>query len=278
MFIRKIMIRPLLCLAFGLLMISCGEDADLSVDVPPPPELDSNTVWDARIKELYERYGIWFRYDVPQKEVLYNLYGDVISGLAYTEVDKQRIPEFLDLLTDLLFDRLPEPFLKEHLPMNVLLFDEFRTSERMLDGYITANATMFAKIGGQMDEADPDELHNGWISLLFEKMLAGWEYPTAFAEISKEGYEQFIFWDDEDITEEYALLRRDRTGLAEELFTVTSVAQDFGDYVAFTLNFTPAQKEAYYRKNAGVKQKEELIQQYFHKQFGFRLPIKTEPR
>lgn len=267
-----------LCLLAVSLLVSCAAEDGTEITLPERPVLTDDTPVNARIKEMYEQYGVWIRYDFPTGVFTYN-WSKHQKFPEYTPADPEWVLEAIDCIQSWVFDTFPREFLTRNLPLNVLLADSLNGDESTLDGHIATNYIALGRIGKQWDEQDKTLLCEAWVSLFTEKMLlSGWEYPAGFAAISREGYNQYFYLPNTDLTTKYALLKSGRAGLHySDNLSSTTYAQDFGDYVAFILYKTPAEKEEYYRKNSDVRKKEKLVQEYFLRHFGFTLKERDSP-
>lgn len=254
-------------------LLSCSGADETDLLLPERPELSGDTPADAQIKELYEQYGVWFRYAFPPETFTFDWSGH-LTNPEYTPADEDYVSEALDSLRSWIFDIFPHPFLAAYLPLNVLLTDSLTTLYSVLDGYLATNYMALGRIGQQFDKQDMNRLREAWVSLFIEKMvLSHWEYPAGFATVSAEAYSEYNYRPDTDLTVRYALLKSGRNGLCNNrgYLCPTTYAQDFGDYVAFILYRNTAGKKACYDKNEMVKKKEDLVQDYFFRHFGFKL-------
>ncbi len=254
-------------------LLSCSGEDDTDILLPERPELSDDTPANAQIKELYEQYGIWFRYGFPPETFTYD-WSDHLTEPEYTPADENNVSEALDSICSWVFDVFPHQFLAAYLPLNALLTDSLTTSYSVLDGHLATNYIALGRVGKQFGKQDMNHLREAWVSLFIEKMvISRWEYPVEFASFSPEAYRELAYKTGIDLTVRYALLKSGRTGLYNNRgdLSPTTYAQDFGDYVAFILYRNAIQKKEYYEKNEKVKRKEDSVQDYFYRNFGFRL-------
>lgn len=324
-------------LFFAGFIVSC----DRADSCDPVPVMDASSLSDAtpldkRIKEVYEKYNVLFKYDFEQKDYEYN-WTESLSGMPYTPA----VPEYgiavINAVEKLVFGKFPEGFIREYLQPNILLVDSVEmefvdenwddgsviTSWYTLPGNISKNNITVALVNKDFKE-DAGGLEDAWISLFIERMMFNtnfWPFPAEFAKVNggKTGtlgaywsgnYEDIHMWfnscPEGHISENFewwtkGLLKPGRLGCANhasmmggaiEMFGYWkgTIAQDFGDYAAFIVTKTPAEKEAFWQEvqakapiqgyNAVevlemMKKKVELVQQYFKTNFGFEL---SEPQ
>lgn len=277
----------LFCLGF-LGILSCADNDDesrLGFELPERPVLSDNTPTNAKIKQLYEKYGIHFRYEFPKEDFTWD-WTTQLSNPKYSPALEGRVLDAIDFIEENVFSIFPDTFLKRYLPFNVLMTDTLSGSYSPWHGTIASNYLGLGKIGTLWESADKEVLRDSWISLFVEKMLGNWTYPADFAKISYDGYNPKsgtisiqYYPATVDVVQTYALLKSGRRGFYNSNgrnVYCTSLGQDFGDFVAFIAYKKPSEKEEYYAKNSLIKTKVELLQEYFHQQFGFRLPEATE--
>lgn len=322
------------------LIVSC----DRADSCDPVPVMDASSLSDAtpldkRIKEVYGKYNVLFKYDFEQKDYEYN-WTESLSGMPYTPADPDYGIAVINAIEKLVFEKFPEDFIREYLQPNILLVDSIKmeftaedwdngsstTSWYTLPGNISKNNITVAMVNKNFKD-DSEGLEEAWISLFIERMMFNtnfWPSPTEFAKVNggkigtpgtywsgnysdshhmwfnsfPAGHtsEKFEWWAD-------AVLKPGRLGCSSyasmtmgSLFMEMygywkgTIAQDFGDYAAFIVTKTPAEKEAFWQtvqdkavvqgydaaKVLGMmKEKVELVQQYFKINFGFEL---SEPK
>lgn len=189
-----------------------------------------------------------------------------------------------------------------------------------LTGNISKNNMTIGQVNPSF-KADAAGLQEAWISLFIERMMLNknfWPHPTEFEQVNGGGT-TFLgcYWDGNyDLVQtwmgsypeghssekfqwwEKGILKPGRLGCSGyvsmmdgllEMYTYTkgTLEQDFGDYAAFIMTKTPAEKEAFWQtiREKAAKQeydadevlgmmqtKVRLVQEYFRKNFGFELP------
>lgn len=282
-------------LAAALTLSGCAKSDPFKGEVDPlyPPELSDDTPLNARIKKAYEEYQVHYKPDFEVKEFQWNWVNNVDmnldsdAGWRYTHADKTVAIEVIDFVEKTVFDVFPLDFAKRYMARSILMVD---TMERWfknpddsfyhvpLEGYLNTNALVLPYVSTRFHDVKTKRLlPESWLSLFVEKALSSLPViPKEFATISDVGYRQIEIYEHQDVTDQYAILKRSRTKqrTAEEPSTwdVTKLEQDFADYVAFAVYTPKEEKELIYAKNANVKVKETLVRNYFLINFDIELP------
>lgn len=272
--------------------VSCvdNDDSDIKLDVPAEPELTDNTPVDSRIKKMYEKYGCFIHYDFTKEEFTYD-WSTHFTTPSYSPAKTNKIVEVLDFIDEKVLSIFPLDFSQKYVPLNIYLTDTLMGLYSEWNGHAVSSKLIIGRVGEQFDILDKDELRDAWISIFVERMLAVWPYPEEFADISYDGYNPSSILSNgsvityqyvaatTDMVAQYAILKFGRRGKynsnGRNMYT-TSYAQDFGDYVAFIAFVKPSEKETFYAKNANVKKKVELVQEYFVENFGITIPEAKE--
>ncbi len=177
------------------------------------------------------------------------------------------------------------------MPLNIWMTDTMENKQlsgttivhRLYDGYIATNYILIPYVSARFDaEKTKRLLRDSWLSLFIEKILPKLPSIADFAALSATGYAKASFTNAEDVMTLYALLKKGRTkqttGTATSAWNKSSVAQDFGDFVAFIVYTPDAEKQLAYNKNAAILSKVNIVKDYFKTNFGITLPyIPTNP-
>jgi len=283
----------------GTLLLSCNKKDNFNgtIDVFDPPQLSDATPVKAKVKEMFNKYGVLFKPEFSLIEYTYNWENNVAqtdatsTGLRYTPAVEEYVIPVIDSVDSWVFKVLGEEFTKKYMPLNILLTDTIVNKQlngttlvhRMYEGYIATNYILLSYVSERFDDnKDKRFLRDAWLSLFIEKVLPKLPAPTAFAAISEAGYAKASFTNAEDVMVNYALLKKGRTkqttGTATSAWGKVTVGQDFGDFVAFIV-FTPDdEKELAYSKNPNILTKVNLVKEYFETNFNITLPyIPTNP-
>ena len=283
--------KNIICLfvvLWGYLMIACvDEDASTDVNVPSQIVLSDDTPVNAKVKEMYEKYGSYFIYKFDDLDLRYD-WSTLITLPKYKYPKENCIIDVLDFLDTEVLGILPTE-LRKYISYNVYLTDSLWGSYNEWTGHLLKSKLILGRVGERFVDLDKKELRDAWLSLFVERMLDSWPEPTEFAQISNDGYNPSVtlpsgtvsknayLASSTDIVGKYAILKFGRKGKYNSSGTrlhVTTFAQDFGDYVAFIMFKSQEEKEAYYAKNENVKRKVDLVKEYLLTNFHVVLPEK----
>lgn len=269
-------------------MIACvDEDASTDVNVPSQIVLSDDTPVNAKVKEMYEKYGSYFIYKFDDLDLRYD-WSTLITLPKYKYPKENCIIDVLDFLDTEVLGILPTE-LRKYISYNVYLTDSLWGSYNEWNGHLLKSKLILGRVGERFVDLDKKELRDAWLSLFVERMLDSWPEPTEFAQISNDGYNPSVtlpsgtvsknayLASSTDIVGKYAILKFGRKGKYNSSGTrlhVTTFAQDFGDYVAFIMFKSQEEKEAYYAKNENVKRKVDLVKEYLLTNFHVVLPEK----
>lgn len=277
----------------GALLLSCNKKDNFNgtINVFDPPELSDATPVKAKVKAMFNKYGVLFKPEFSLIEYTYNWENNIaqtepnVAGLRYTPADEDYVIPAIDSVESWVFNVLGEAFTKKYMPLNILLTDTMENKQlsgatvvhRLYEGYIATNYILLSYVSERFeDNKDKRFLRDAWLSLFIEKILPRLPAPTAFAAISQAGYAKASFTNAEDVMVNYALLKKGRTkqttSSATSAWGKVTVGQDFGDFVAFIV-FTPDdEKELAYNKNPAILTKVNLVKEYFEQNFNIILP------
>lgn len=263
---------------FLLVLFCCysccdSDDADGVFEIFDKPVLSDVTPVDKKIKEMFEIYQTYFKYEFTPTEYEWD-WSQNSTSVKYSAADVNYVAEVIDSVQKWVFDVFPSDFIREYCPLNIFMADTLQTSRAMLNGDMKTNFVILAPVSDRFKQENFSEVREMWLSLFIEKMLYQLPYPGKFAVISNEGYSQYSYGKKDDVVQLYAILKKSRLGITSSLGGTkpTTVAQDFGDFVAFIVYKTPEQKQEYYAKNEAVRRKEALVKAYFEENFNIILP------
>ena len=249
--------------------------------------MSDDTPVNAKVKEMYEKYGSYFIYKFDDLDLRYD-WSTLITLPKYKYPKENCIIDVLDFLDTEVLGILPTE-LRKYISYNVYLTDSLWGSYNEWNGHLLKSKLILGRVGERFVDLDKIELRDAWLSLFVERMLDSWPEPTEFAQISNDGYNPSVtlpsgtvsknayLASSTDIVGKYAILKFGRKGKYNSSGTrlhVTTFAQDFGDYVAFIMFKSQEEKEAYYAKNENVKRKVDLVKEYLLTNFHVVLPEK----
>lgn len=280
-------------------LLSCNksDDFDGTIEVFDPPAFSDATPNDAKVKQLFDKYGVLFRPSFELLEYTYDWGNSVaqtepnVTGLRYTPADPDYVIPAIDSVDSWVFKVLGEEFTKKYMPLKILLADTMENKQlsgttivhRMYEGNIATNYILVSYVSDRFEaQKEKRLLRDSWLSLFIEKILPKLPAPSAFAAVSTAGYAKLSFTNAEDVMTSYALLKKGRTkqttGSATSAWTRVTLAQDFGDFVAFIVYTPEAEKQLAYNKNASIRTKVNMVKEYFEDNFDITLPyIPTNP-
>lgn len=288
--------------ALLLLALGCdrADDADFEVPVPEGPHFSTDTPADMKIKELYDKYGVYVQYDFDTLDYIWDWSNKERTQMVLAK--KEYVGQVIEALEKEVFAVLPEEIVKHYVPLNVFLVDSLvNTYYDVLEDegvneslYTLANTNyiVLALCGEGFADRDEQECRERWLSIFIEKIMGRLDYPTEFAAVSTSivnddgtAYDQSRYGTF-DIIEDGAILKRPRAGLLIDggwLLSYmtqyngrTTVLQDFGDYTAFIVCRTSAEKAKMYRRNPDIEKKVELVKRYYKEKLNIVLPEPQE--
>jgi hypothetical protein len=262
-----------------------------TTEVFDPPVFSDATPVDAKVKQMFTAYNVHFKPTFEQNEYTWNWENKIgqtaaeVSGLRYTPADRNYAIPVIDSIENWIFKIFPADFSRKYMPLNILMTDTMENkflsgatvTHRIYEGYMATNYILVSYVSNRFDAQKTKRLlRDSWLSLFMEKIITRIPYPIDFAKISVTGYAKASFTNAEDVMTGYALLKKGRTkqttGTATSAWTRTTVAQDFGDFVAFIVYTPDTEKDAAYAKNAAIRTKVDMIKNYFKDNFGITLP------
>ena len=92
-----------LCIMVTAMACDRSDDSNFDVLLPDKPSFDESTVYGKRMKEFFDKYGIWCQYNVPANDLFYTWTGSenwTSSALdyEYEEANAEYIVKALDFL------------------------------------------------------------------------------------------------------------------------------------------------------------------------------------
>ena len=285
----------IICLIAVVLNYSCISKDDFTGEFKMSeavPTFDSSPSG-LKAQNMFNKYGVVFKPTFPFSEFSWNWNSILTSGepgttgFRYTVADVNFAAEVMDSVDKWVFQIFPASFVKERMPIKILMADTLANRftsgstivSRIWEGNITDNYTIIGYTSSRFTTAKKTRfLIQSWLSLFVEKMVSSERItiPSAFLALSATGYAKLSFTNAEDVVTLYGLLNKSRkkqnTGSATAAWYQTYPAQDFGDFVAFTVYVPDAEKLTYYAKNSMIKTKVDLVKGYFLDNFGITLP------
>ncbi|MEI9944258.1 MAG: putative zinc-binding metallopeptidase [Chitinophagaceae bacterium] len=289
----------IITLLTGIIFLSCNkkDGFDGTITVFDPPVFSDATPNQAKVKQMFNTYGVIFKPTFDLIEYTYNWETSVpqteatVVGVRYTPAKENYVIPVIDSVDSWVFKVLGAAFTKKYMPLNILMTDTMENKQlsgttivhRLYEGYIATNYILIPYVSARFDaEKTKRLLRDSWLSLFIEKILPKLPSIADFAALSATGYAKASFTNAEDVMTLYALLKKGRTkqttGTATSAWNKSSVAQDFGDFVAFIVYTPDAEKQLAYNKNAAILSKVNIVKDYFKTNFGITLPyIPTNP-
>lgn len=280
----------LLAIAF-LTFASCSGNDDFDGEIIPtelPPTFD-NTALGQKQKQFFDTYNVWFKTDYPLEEVTYD-WNTIVevkeAGVAlfrYTNPDKDYAEDAMDYIKTHVFDVLGTEFIREKMPLKILLADTVRYlntngTNNMWTGMIKYNYMMYGNVAPRFDDLKITRDQAMYtLSLFVEKIVNAGNIlvPSEFSGYSEAGYALTFISNAADAVALYAFLRKGKEGQKSGTnHDKMLVQQDFGDYVGFIVYVPDDVKETFYAKNSLVKLKENAVRNFFLQTYGITLPYK----
>jgi hypothetical protein len=257
------------------------------------PEFNTSTPAGLKASQMFDKYGVIFKSEFTEEEFSFDWsnirtnYAPGTTGYHYTSANNDYAVEVMDSVDKWVFNIFGTSFISQNMPVNILLADTMcyrytyssKIVVRMLEGDIASNYTMLGYTSSRFTAAKKTRtLIESWVSLFIEKMVSAGNLsiPSAFSAVSATGYEQLSYTNSLDVVTTYAILKKGRqkqkTGSTTASWYNTTVAQDFGDFVAFIVYVPDSEKATYYTKNANVQTKVNIVKDYFSSKLGITLP------
>lgn len=283
----------LIVLIAAVLMLSCNKKDDFkeNIEVFGPPVFANATPAGVKIKEMYTKYNVYFQPEFEEIKYTWNWENRIsqtaanVTGLRYTPADLSYVLPVIDSVDSWVFKVFPYEFSKTYMPLNILMTDTMVNKfvsgttvvPRIYEGFIATNYILVPYVSNRFEAQKTKRLlRDAWLSLFVEKISLRIGIPAEFAAVSMTGYGKASFTNAEDVMTLYALLKKGRTkqttSSATSAWNKTTVAQDFGDFVAFIVYTPDSEKEAAYAKNAAIRQKVNIIKTYFLERYGVTFP------
>ena len=122
--------KYILVLGITIMTMACdrSDDSNYDVELPDRPTFDETTVYGKRMKEFYDKYGVWCQYNVPSGDLFYawttsDNYTSSSLDYEYEEADPNYIVKAIDFLEEEVMVNLPSSILDEYMRSNILFFD-----------------------------------------------------------------------------------------------------------------------------------------------------------
>lgn len=184
-----------------------SDDSDLDVLLPDKPSFDESTVYGKRMKEFFDKYGIWCQYHVPANDLFYTWTGSenwTTSSLdyEYEEADTEYIVKALDFLENEVMVNMPASILGEYLGLYIAfegrvfhsceledgldytLKEDYPGIEEEFEeaayGWNGSRYLLLAPVGPEFDKTDKEILKREWTALIFYEALKNLPNPDAF--------------------------------------------------------------------------------------------------
>lgn len=283
-------------LVFSVLLFSCSlkDNYDSVIEMTEKlPTFDVSTEYGQTIKSMFDKYGLIFNPSFTLEEykwdwsTINSVYGPNTTGFRYTNANTSYVKEVIDSVNKWVFRIFPDNFIAERLPRKIYMCDtlcnRFTLSSNLVyrwyTGEIKTNFMMIGYVSERFNaEKKKRSLIESWVSLFVERMISSsnLSIPLSFTDLGTDGYAKVTFTNAEDVVTNYGLLKKGRsgqnTGSATAAWNKTTPAQDFGDFVAFIVYVPESEKLLVYNKNIKVRQKVEIVKDYFKTSLGITLP------
>jgi len=283
-------------LLLSVLLFSCSlkDEFDSVIEMTEKqPTFDVTTEYGQAIKSMFDKYGLLFNPSFTLEEfkwdwsTINSVYGPNTTGFRYTNGNTSYVKEVIDSVNKWVFRIFPDSFITGKLPRKIYMCDtlcnRYLLSNNIVYRWYTGEIkTNFMMIGYVSDRFNTEKKKRSfiesWVSLFVERMVSSsnLSIPTSFTDLSTDGYAKVTFTNAEDVVTSYGLLKKGRTGQntgsATAAWNKTTPAQDFGDFVAFIIYVPESEKQTTYNKNVKVKQKVDIVKDYFKSVYKIDLP------
>lgn len=197
----------LMAVAITLGACSSADDSDTDVRMPEAPNFDENTEAGRRMKQFYDDYGIWCRYDFPAKDLYYawtsslDYYDDDVPFYV-TPGDPAYVPKVLDFLEDSVINFIPKEIMTDYMGLylalqgrvyhkaaveNQMSYHDPADYQEYLQGYeedgygyLATRHLVMGPVGENFDRTDSKKLRREWTALLFSKALQNMPVDDTF--------------------------------------------------------------------------------------------------
>ena len=222
--------RYILIAWVAALAVACdrSDDAGFGVDLPAGPSFDESTEWGIRMKEFYDKWGIWCQINVPSNDLFYawttsENWTTSALDYEYEDADPEYIVRALDFLEEEVMVNLPENILDEYVGLYIALEGRVFHSNTLGDelnytsmedwdvtteyndevyGWNGSRHLLLAPVSSLFDEMDKEEIKRGWTALIFNAALVNLPNPDAFEENNPEPTFSFGYFYNEYIYDE----------------------------------------------------------------------------
>lgn len=224
----------ILCLTIMVIACDRNDESKYDVEVINRPTFDETTVYGKRMKEFYDKYGIWCQYNIPSNDLFYawtDSDNSTSSALdyEYEEADTDYIVKALDFFENEVMTNLPNSILDVYMGLNLALegriffsstlddyYLEFSSIEDFPDlstnyeepgyGWNGSRYLLLAPIGPEFDKTDKELLKREWTALVFYEALKNLPNPDEFEKNNQKAwdnwfgyfYNDYILGDHED--------------------------------------------------------------------------------
>ena len=171
-----------------------SDDSNFDVLLPDKPSFDESTVYGKRMKEFFDKYGIWCQYNVPANDLFYTWTGSenwTSSALdyEYEEANAEYIVKALDFLENEVMINMPVSILDEYLGLYIAFEGRVFHSCELEDGldytskedypgieeefeesaygWNGSRYLLLAPVGPEFDKTDKETLKREWTALIF---------------------------------------------------------------------------------------------------------------
>ncbi|MCA5003999.1 hypothetical protein [Sphingobacterium bovistauri] len=285
-----------------ILMVGCdkSEPFDGEVEVFERPKFNTSIASGKKMQEMYEKYNVLFISEYKLEDIRYD-WNEILefntsetSYYTISPANESYVVATIDSVESWVLSAFPLEFAKKYSPLNIVLADtmsrkyattfntvtqKYNVVHQLYEGFITKNNTILSSVSPRFDEVKSKRiLREAWMSLFIERMFNQLPAVSDFAPISQEAYARSSFPNADDVMAKYALVKRSRLKQTGSSATSTwgkvTLAQDFGDFVAFIVYTPDAEKQVAYSKNANIFKKVNIVKAYFKENFNIELPYR----
>ena len=210
-----------LCIMVTAMACDRSDDSNFNVLLPDKPSFDESTVYGKRMKEFFDKYGIWCQYNVSANDLFYTWTGSenwTSSALdyEYEEANAEYIVKALDFLENEVMINMPVSILDEYLGLYIAFEGRVFHSCELEDGldytskedypgieeefeesaygWNGSRYLLLAPVGPEFDKTDKETLKREWTALIFYEALKNLPNPDAFEDKNSDAWDAFAYF------------------------------------------------------------------------------------
>ena len=208
-----------LCIVMTVIACDRSDDADFDVQLPDGPSFDESTVYGKRMKEFFDKYGVWCQYNVPANDLFYawttsENYSSSSLDYEYEEANPDYIIKALDFLENEVMANMPNSILDKYMGLYIAFEGRVYHScelgdylnytskedypdleenfEEIAYGWNGSRYLLLSPVGPEFDKIDKENIKRGWTALIFNEALKNLPNPDAFENNNKAAWDNWL--------------------------------------------------------------------------------------